>query len=422
MHRSSRFLIRIVCLLFLNNVSCKPGINIDKKYILSYSQWRGAIATPGGDLPFLFYLNKPQKEGPVTFELENGEERIISKEVEIIGDSIIIRLPVYEAVLIAGINPTGDSLVGSLHRVRYDQTYITPFKAVAKQPYKFAAHRPGQPEVFQGLWKTRFITDTPYDTSWAIGKFEQNGLNISGTFLTPSGDYRYLSGIADGDSMFLSGFDGSMIFLFKARKVGKTMTGEYFTTGKIGTKFESVLDASFRLPDPFNHTQLKRKSNLFATLPDSSILSLSSGKYYGKVLVLNIMGTWCANCGDETAFMSELYRKYKDKGLEIVGLAFERTNVPEKAANNLSRMKKRFNVPYDLIHVGKADAKEVVQRLNFLRNLYAYPTTIVVSRKGEVATVHTGFSGPGTGNFYEEYKKTFTSKLEELLKESIKPN
>lgn len=422
MHQSARFLILIVCLLFLNTVSCKPGIDIDKKYVLSYSQWRGTIQTVGGDLPFLFYLNKTGKNNAVSFVLENGDERITSKEVEIIGDSIIIRLPVYEAVLIAGINATGDSLKGSLHRVKFDQTIVTPFQAVAKQPYKFAAHRPGQPENFQGLWKTRFLTDTPRDTSWALGKLEQNGLNVSGTFLTPSGDYRYLSGIADGDSMFLSGFDGSMIFLFKARKVGKSMTGEYYTAGKSTTRFEATLDSAFKLRDPFNHTQLKRKSNLFALLPDSSILNFSTGKYEGKVVILNIMGTWCANCGDETVFMGELYRRYQKEGLEIVGLAFERTNMPEKAQDNLNRMKKRFNVPYELIHVGKADAKEVVQRLNFLRNLFAYPTTIVINKKGEVAAVHTGFSGPGTGAFYEDYKKTFVNKLDALLKESNKLN
>lgn len=422
MHQSARFLILIVCLLFLNTVSCKPGINIDKKYVLSYSQWRGTIQTVGGELPFLFFLKKDGKNNTVSFELENGEERIISKEVEIIGDSIIIRLPVYEAVLIAEINTTGDSLNGSLHRVRFDQTVVTPFKAAAKQPYKFAAHRPGQPENFQGLWKTKFFSDGNKDTSWAMGKFEQIGINISGTFLTPSGDYRYLSGIADGDSMFLSGFDGSMIFLFKGRKVGKTMSGEYFTAGKASTRFISELDSNFKLRDPFNHTQLKRKSNLYASLPDSSTLSFATGKYEGKVVILNIMGTWCANCGDEAVFMGELYRRYQKEGLEIVGLAFERTDMKEKAADNLSRMKKRFNIPYELIHVGKADAKEVIQRLNFLRSLFAYPTTIIINRKGEIAEVHTGFSGPGTGSFYEEYKKTFVSKLETLLKESNKLN
>ena len=409
-------------MLFLNMVACKPGINIDKKFILSYSQWRGTITTAGGELPFLFSLKKLSNTDGVSFELENGDEVISSREIEIIGDSIIIRLPVYEAVLIAGINQTGDSLKGSLHRVRFDQTIITPFQAVAKQPYKFAAHRPGQPENFEGMWKTRFITSNPSDTSLAIGKFTQNGINISGTFLTPTGDYRFLSGIADGDSMYLSGFDGSMIFLFNARKVGNTMSGEYFNTGKIGTKFEATLDSTFKLPDPFNLTQLKRKSNIFITLPDSSVLNFSTGKFEGKVVVLNIMGTWCANCGDETAFMAELYRKYHDRGLEIVGLAFERTNMPEKAADNLDRMRKRFNVPYELIHAGKADAKEVIQRLNFLKNLFAYPTTIILNKKGEVAAVHTGFSGPGTGSYFESYKKNFSLQLEEMLRQSAKPN
>jgi hypothetical protein len=48
----------------------------------------------------------------------------------------------------------------------------------------------------------------------ALAEFEQSGDKLTGSFLTPSGDYRFLEGIVTGDSLKLSTFDGSHAYTF----------------------------------------------------------------------------------------------------------------------------------------------------------------------------------------------------------------
>ena len=52
-----------------------------------------------------------------------------------------------------------------------------------------------------------------------------------------------------------------------------------------------------------------------------------------------------------------------------------------------------------------------------LNHVLAFPTLIFIDRKGDVRRIHTGFSGPGTGQHYVEFKKEFTALLDELLSE-----
>ena len=40
--------------------------------------------------------------------------------------------------------------------------------------------------------------------------------------------------------------------------------------------------------------------------------------------MLQLSGTWCPNCKDETKFLAPWYEKNKDRGVEIIGLAYEK--------------------------------------------------------------------------------------------------
>ena len=93
----------------------------------------------------------------------------------------------------------------------------------------------------------------------AVGVFNQKDNRVTGTFLTTTGDYRYLEGNIIGDSLLLSCFDaGGHAFLFKA-KVGadKKMTGT-FTSGFTGFEtWTAQLDPKAELPDANSLTFLK---------------------------------------------------------------------------------------------------------------------------------------------------------------------
>ncbi|MEZ5286715.1 MAG: TlpA disulfide reductase family protein [Vicinamibacterales bacterium] len=46
-------------------------------------------------------------------------------------------------------------------------------------------------------------------------------------------------------------------------------------------------------------------------------------RFRGKVVLVNISGSWCPNCHDEAPFLAALHRRFKDRGFEIVTLSFE---------------------------------------------------------------------------------------------------
>jgi len=52
-----------------------------------------------------------------------------------------------------------------------------------------------------------------------------------------------------------------------------------------------------------------------------------------------------------------------------------------------------------------------------LNGIAAFPTTLFIDRKGNVRKVHTGFSGPATGKFYDEFKKEFNRLIDQLVSE-----
>jgi thiol-disulfide isomerase/thioredoxin len=59
---------------------------------------------------------------------------------------------------------------------------------------------------------------------------------------------------------------------------------------------------------------------------DGKTVSLAGYRYKNKVVIVQILGSWCPNCMDETAYMVNYYKKYHNKGVEVVGLAYERSN------------------------------------------------------------------------------------------------
>ncbi|HRP58875.1 MAG TPA: TlpA disulfide reductase family protein, partial [Vicingus sp.] len=149
---------------------------------------------------------------------------------------------------------------------------------------------------------------------------------------------------------------------------------------------------------------------------DDSI-SLSDDKYRDKVVIVNIMGPWCPNCKDETAYLTELHKKYQSQGLEIVALSFDKTTDLETAKNNIRKIQKHFNAQFDFLIAGKASKIEAAKTLPMLNQIMSYPTTVFIDKKGKVRKIRTGFYGPGTGNYYKRYTEETDLFIQSLLKE-----
>jgi thiol-disulfide isomerase/thioredoxin len=151
-------------------------------------------------------------------------------------------------------------------------------------------------------------------------------------------------------------------------------------------------------------------------------VSLSDDKYKNKVVILQLFGTWCPNCMDETNFLAPWYDENKHRGVEIIGLAYERKPDFIYASNRVKKMIDKLNVSYDFVIAGTDDKEKASETLPMLNKVVAFPTTIYIGKDGKVKKIHTGFSGPGTGIYYEQFKQHFNETVNELLAENVTLN
>ena len=99
--------------------------------------------------------------------------------------------------------------------------------------------------------------------------------------------------------------------------------------------------------------------------------------FKGKVLLLNFWATWCGPCKMEIPSFEELYSKYKDKGLAIVGVSVDDT--PEQ----LQSFMKEYRMNYPVLQM-KPEVED------FWGPFYGYPTTFIVARDGSICSKHLG--------------------------------
>jgi peroxiredoxin len=152
---------------------------------------------------------------------------------------------------------------------------------------------------------------------------------------------------------------------------------------------------------------------------NKKFVSINDPKFKNKVVIIQIMGSWCPNCMDETAFLSDFYNKNKQRGVEVIGLAYEYSTDFERSRKSIQKFKDRFNVKYTLLNTGVtvSDTLRTEKTLPQLTTIKSFPSTIFIDKKGRVAKIHTGFEGPGTGVHYEELKKEFAATVDRLLRE-----
>jgi len=364
-------------------------------------------------------LNLAHDGSAYTLEVINDQERIEVTDLQLRGDSIFIRMPFFDSEF-AGVLHSDSSFSGHWHNFSKGPAYKIPFTAVHGATSRFRTNEGDQGFVVAPKWEVYFSPETE-DPCIAIGTFKQDGTHLSGTFITETGDYRYLDGIAVNDSIYLSCFDGAHAFLFKAAlDENQQLNGQFWSGSHWNESWTATANPDFELRNPDSLTFLKEGYDKFEfSFPnlDGEQVSLSDEKYKNKVVVVQIMGSWCPNCMDETMLYRDLYDQHHASGLEIVSLAYEMHEDFDKASTNVKRLKNELNANYDFLVAGVASKKRAAETLPMLNHVMSYPTSIFIDRQGTIRRIHTGFYGPGTGDIYDAYVSELTSFLEELLAE-----
>jgi thiol-disulfide isomerase/thioredoxin len=369
------------------------------------------------ELPFNFTIKYKGKKPNIV--ISNADERIVVDEVTIKGDSVNFKMPVFDTEFKTILR--GDSLEGVWINHYKTSKNVIKFKATYGESRRFL-FLPGKADAaFEGKWEVTFSPGAK-DSSKAIGVFhhvEQSNY-VNGTFLTETGDYRYLEGMKTGNTLFLSGFDGMHAYLFVAELSGKGLNGKFYSGASWREDWIGKRNENFKLADAEEITFIKNKDEkINFTFPDldGKQVSLSDKKFENKPVIVQIMGSWCPNCMDESVYFSGIYGQYKSQGLEIIALAFEKTTDFEKAKSLLMRLKTRLKIDYDILitlQTGREKASEVLSALN---KITAFPTTIFLNKQHQVVKIHTGFSGPATGSEYDIYKQRTENLIKNLLKE-----
>lgn len=383
--------------------------------------WLAKLKTASGEyIPFNFELKDSAGKKQIT--IINGKERFKVTNVSVLGDSVLIKMPLFDSEIRAALKE--NTLQGNWVRHIGSRDILIPFSAQADVSWRFFSSPQKAKSNVSGRWSATFTDEDLQNKDVTVGEFKQVGNDITGTFLTTTGDYRFLQGTVSGDELYLSCFDGGHAFLFTGKiSNDKTITSGKFYSGASSVQlWSAVKDDNAKLPDAYSLTVLKPGyKKIDFTFPDldKKPVSLADPQFKNKVVVLQLLGSWCPNCMDETAYLSgSFYKKYHAKGAEVVGLAYERTTDFATSKKNIAQLKNRFNIPYSLLITGYTNNKnEAAKSLPALSGFVAFPTTIIIDKKGEVRKIHTGFSGPGTGDHYTEFTHEFEALIQQLLAE-----
>ncbi|HXD92581.1 MAG TPA: TlpA disulfide reductase family protein [Bacteroidia bacterium] len=403
-------MIKKLILLLLISFSATAQIHIND------GLWRGVLTLDTKkqlELPFIF--NVYYADGDPSITIFNADEKIVIDEIIVKNDSIFFKMPVFDTEFKCKFFP--GLMQGVWINHSKTENNVIPFSAIFGQTDRFKARVITRAD-FAGRWETTFGVGAP-DSSKAIGVFKQKMQIVTGTFLSETGDYRYLEGIADGKNLYLSTFDGAHAYLFTGVVDEKGVVSGDFYSGLTGhEKFRALPNTRFELRDPYSITKTVpgQPVNFSFVNTEGVKISLSDDKYKDKVVIVQIMGSWCPNCMDETAYLSNIYNQYQSKGVEIIALAYERTTDMEKAKSNVNRLRSKYGAQYEFLITGLSGAVNAQKSLPFLSSVSAFPTTLYLNKKHEIEKIYTGYSGPATGAAYVKMKESIENLLNELIK------
>ena len=415
-----KFLSSCAGFVFLIVLTANPVLSFERSESSSAKTdhliglWDAAIECPGGSIRFGIDLKKESDQWVA--HLVNGPERIKVPIVDVGEGAMTLNIDHYDSKIQLQLDPkkSRERFVGTWKKRRGLNEWVEMKCSAVRhdQAKKYLS-----PAGLVGRWAVKF--ESSDDPAVAIFKKANDSNQLLGTFLTTTGDYRFLAGEAKADSLELSCFDGAHAFLFKARlDDGRILNGDFWSSSTWHEAWTAKLDPDVKLPDDFKQTTasdgVEFGSLSFPDL-DGKLRKLDDEKFAGKARIIYVFGSWCPNCHDAGEYFASLEKKYGNKGLSILGLAFELTGEFERDSEQVKKYLRRHGSTYPVLVAGIADKADASKRLPILDRVRSYPTTIFLDGNGKVKAVHTGFTGPATGKSFEELKSKFEKLIEECL-------
>ncbi|HEY8256108.1 MAG TPA: TlpA disulfide reductase family protein [Gemmatimonadales bacterium] len=369
--------------------------------------WRGVLDLAGGSLRF--GLEVEGGPGGWRGRLCNGSLCQPLSGVRVVQDSVMFEIADYAATIAARIE--GDSLEGSFRNVGNRGPRTIPFHAARG---RWPVQAGGRSLV--GRWDATFFQEM--GTSPRVIELRNGSAGLEGTLISNTGDYGHFAGSVKGDSFALHHFDGSFVYLITGAIRADTLRGVFHAGIRTETPFEAVRSTGVpHLKAPTDVTGADTTSPFRFAAPDLNgrVVTERDPRFRGKVVLVDIFGSWCPTCHDSAPLLVRLYEKYHARGLEIVGLAYEVTGDTAVDGRQVRRYRDKFHIPFPLLLAGVNDVEAAAQTLPQLRGFTSFPTTVFLGRDGKVRRVHAGFYGPATGAQHQRLMEEFAKEIERLL-------
>lgn len=375
--------------------------------------WDATISFGGQDIPFRLQIAGDGSN--IKGWLFNGEDKVVASGASFHDGSLVLNFDSYAAKLEAKLQ---------------DGALVGQYGPMLKKNYPITAHRhqaaasssASAPSI-NGLWEVA-VKSSKGEQAWRLIVQQKSASNVSAAILRVDGDTGALTGSYKDGKFVLSHFSGgrpALMVLTPASDgtLAINMTDLHGSSQMTATRPDVARAKGLPPPtDPDHHTSVKDASEPFKfSFPDlnGKIVSNADARFQGKVVLVNITGSWCPNCHDEAPFLAELYRKYRSQGLEVVALSFEEGDQLTNPVR-LRAFMKEYGIDYTVLLGGTPDDRDA--KLTQPVNLNSWPTTFFLGRDGRVRFVHAGFPGPASGELYRQAAHEFEAQVENLLAEN----
>ncbi|MEP7196538.1 MAG: TlpA disulfide reductase family protein [Saprospiraceae bacterium] len=294
------------------------------------------------------------------------------------------------------------------------QNYSIPFTASYGHSYRFEKIQDKTDQNISGTWQAIFEKDS-IDEYNAIGEFKQDGNLVNGTFRTETGDYRFLSGEISANKLKLSTFDGAHAYLFLADIVDSMMFGTFYSGKNYSCYWEAKRTDEVHLISPDSVTKLINNDPLIFNFEntDGKWVSNTNPQYQNKYKIIQISGTWCPNCRDETEFIKNFIQEHPQFDVPIFAIEFERYHDRIQGIKRIAQYKKDMKIPYEVLLGGNNNKDSSSLFFPQLGKIESYPTLLFLNKDNRIIKIHTGFNGPATSKFLE-FKKEFDETVSKM--------
>lgn len=433
-----KYLVIFLSTLFLLNLSC---VSVPKQYsILSPGIWRATlilkdtrpiIVTRNINKVVTRDVNPESTKSIIPFNFEvvyNSDSSfyiVVTNGVEKIKFDSIVRGHDFKTgndTMVIYLNPyatqlkciyENNKMVGEF--IVSDKTnYSIPFQAEYGKSYRFNKLPDSKDVNITGQWQTVFAKDSS-DQFDAIGEFKQEGSQVTGTFRTETGDFRFMQGDLDSNILKLSCFDGAHAFLFEAQVSKDELTGMFYSGKHYTTTWVAKKSNSVRLIPAESMTKIIQNIPVNFSFPNSNnkIISLNDPIYKDVPKIIQITGSWCPNCRDESEFLIQFLKDNPNSKTKIIALSFERKIENGFGIERIKSYKNSLQLPYEILLGGKNNRDSISVLFPQLDGIKAFPTMLFLNKDNTIYKVHTGFDGPATSKFIE-YQKEFKEILAKL--------